>query len=60
MCYNKDTKKQKKEVTTMNRYTIKHKHCGMVTHIEGYTVWDAFRSFAKDPKVWDIVAIEAM
>ena len=44
----------------MNRYTIKHKYCGMITHIEGYTVWDAFRSFAKDPTVWDVIATETM
>lgn len=33
----------------MMRYTIQHKYCEMITIIEGYTVWDAFRSFNKNP-----------
>ena len=42
----------------MMRYTIQHKHCGMTTTIEGYTIWDAFRSFNKDPRYWTVVAAE--
>lgn len=42
----------------MMRYTIQHKHCGMIATIEGYTIWDAFRSFGKDPKVWEIIRAE--
>ena len=42
----------------MMRYTITHKFCGMTTTIEGYTVWDAFRSYNKDPKVWEVISME--
>lgn len=55
-CYNKGTKREEK--TTMMRYTVQHKHCGKITIIEGYTIWDAFRSFGLDPKVWEIIEAE--
>ena len=42
----------------MMRYTVQHKHCGKITTIEGYTIWDAFRSFGLDPKVWEIIEAE--
>lgn len=42
----------------MVRYIIKHKYCGMTKTIEGYTVWDAFRSFGLNPRYWDIINSE--
>jgi hypothetical protein len=30
----------------------------MTTTIEGYTIWDAFRSFNKDPRHWNVMATE--
>jgi hypothetical protein len=56
LCYNKGTKRE--EIKAMMRYTVQHKHCGKITTIEGYTVWDAFRSFGLDPKVWEIIWAE--
>ena len=42
----------------MMKYTIKHRHCGMTKVIEGYTIWDAFRSFGIDPKMWEVISSE--
>ena len=42
----------------MMRYTIQHKHCGMVKNIEGYTIWDAFRSFNINPILWNVISSE--
>ena len=42
----------------MMKYTIQHKYCGITATIEGYTIWDAFRSFNKDPRYWNVVAAE--
>lgn len=42
----------------MMEYIIEHKYCKMTTTIQGYTVWDAFRAFNKDPKVWVVISSE--
>lgn len=39
----------------MMRYTIQHKHCGMITHIEGYTSYDAFKRSNKNPNLWNVI-----
>ena len=44
----------------MMRYTIQHKHCGMTKTIEGYTIWDAFRSFNINPSYWEVISSEEM
>ena len=42
----------------MMQYTIEHKYCGMTKTIEGYTVWDAFRSFGLNPNLWNVISSE--
>ena len=42
----------------MKQYIIKHKHCDMTKTIEGYTIWDAFRGFNIDPKMWNVISAE--
>lgn len=42
----------------MMQYTIQHKHCGMIKVIEGYTIWDAFRSFGINPQLWSVISFE--
>ena len=36
----------------MKQYTIKHKHCDCVAHVEGADFYDACRRAGYDPLVW--------
>jgi hypothetical protein len=39
----------------MYEFYIEHIHCGMTSHIYGYSVNDAFRRSKKDPSLWRVV-----
>ena len=42
----------------MLTFTIEHKYCGYTTEIEGYNVWDAFKSNGKDLNYWIVKSVE--
>lgn len=39
----------------MNTFVIEHKHCKMIMHIKGNTIWDAFRANQLDTKQWKVI-----
>lgn len=50
--------KETKEVIKMMTFTIKHKYCGMTKKVNGYNVFDAFKSNGLDLEVWEVISVE--
>lgn len=42
----------------MYKFTIQHKHCGMIAQVEGYNHWEAMRNNGYNGKLWILRAIE--
>lgn len=42
----------------MYKFTIQHKHCGMVKQVEGFDQWNAYKKNNIDGKMWIVRAIE--
>ena len=38
----------------MLEFVVVHKYCGFTKVIEGYNVWDAFKSNGLDLNVWEV------
>ena len=42
----------------MMTFTIEHKYCGYTKEVQGYNVWDAFKSNGLDVNVWVVKKVE--
>ena len=42
----------------MMRFTVEHKYCKCTREIEGYNVWDAYKTNGLDLNVWIVINVE--
>jgi hypothetical protein len=44
----------------MQRFLVEHKYCGMQKEIEGFNVWDAFKTNGLDLTIWIVKSVVAI